>query len=199
LSWQRNPLIYGMVRKGDDITTAIQADFAVTDARTGATTVLGAIPLPPNPYGLGGVSGILNFIGEMTPEGDFIFPAISSRINPFTFQIEQYTVYIGTINVGNHGNGSNVTYEVLNIDASCDVYMDACVEAFRAYALNPAGREPSGGIQDWTLSPDGRYLYAFLGIENALLKIDLSTNTAFCTPGPNSNLGFHRNSWRTNR
>jgi hypothetical protein len=185
-----NPKIYGMVRKGDDITTAIQADFAVTDARTGATTVLGAIPLPPNPYGLGGVSGILNFIGEMTPEGDFIFPAISARINPFTFQIEQYTVYIGTINVGNHGNGSNVSYEVLNIEASCDVYMDACVEAFRAYALNPAGREPSGGIQDWTLSPDGRYLYSFLGIENALLKIDLSTNTAFCTPGPNSNLAF---------
>ncbi|MBK6363603.1 MAG: hypothetical protein IPF52_08915 [Saprospiraceae bacterium] len=179
-----------MVRKGDAITTAIRADFAITDARSGNTQVLGEIPLPPNPYGLGGVSGILNFIGEVTPQGNFLFPAISALINPFTFQIEQYTVYIGQIDVNNHGNGANVTYVPLTIDPSCDPYMEACVEAFRAYALNPAGREPSGGIQDWTLSPDGNSLYAFLGIENGLLRIDLPSRTAFCTPGPASNLAF---------
>ncbi|MBK9041748.1 MAG: T9SS type A sorting domain-containing protein [Saprospiraceae bacterium] len=185
-----NPRLFGMVRKGDAITTAIRADFAITDARSGNTQVLGEIPLPPNPYGLGGVSGILNFIGEVTPQGNFLFPAISALINPFTFQIEQYTVYIGQIDVNNHGNGANVTYVPLTIDPSCDPYMEACVEAFRAYALNPAGREPSGGIQDWTLSPDGNSLYAFLGIENGLLRIDLPSRTAFCTPGPASNLAF---------
>ncbi|MBK8079644.1 MAG: T9SS type A sorting domain-containing protein [Saprospiraceae bacterium] len=185
-----DPRLFGMVRKGDAITTAIRADFAITDARSGNTQVLGEIPLPPNPYGLGGVSGILNFIGEVTPQGNFLFPAISALINPFTFQIEQYTVYIGQIDVNNHGNGANVTYVPLTIDPSCDPYMEACVEAFRAYALNPAGREPSGGIQDWTLSPDGNSLYAFLGIENGLLRIDLPSRTAFCTPGPASNLAF---------
>ncbi|MFZ1702949.1 MAG: T9SS type A sorting domain-containing protein, partial [Saprospiraceae bacterium] len=54
----------------------------------------------------------------------------------------------------------------------------------------PNGREPSGGIQDWTLSADGNSLFAFLGIENALLRIDLNSNTAFCLPGTNANLAF---------
>ena len=185
-----NGELYGMIRKGDDITTAIRADFAKIDSKTGVTTVYGEIPLPPNPYGLGGVSGIMNFIGEVTPGGDYLFPAMSALINPFTFEIEAYKIYIGKIPVNNHGNGSNVSYTELTLDASCDVYMEACVVAFRNYALNPSGREPSGGIQDWTLDGSGNNLYAFLGIENALLRVDLATNTAYCTAGPGSNAGY---------
>ncbi|MEZ4910995.1 MAG: hypothetical protein R2774_09040 [Saprospiraceae bacterium] len=54
-----------------------------------------------------------------------------------------YTVYIGKLNLNNHGNGINVSYTVLDVLPSCKSYMDACVLAFQSYAINPQFGEPS--------------------------------------------------------
>ena len=181
------PHIYGMRMKGNSITDATRADLVQIDPRTGATVILGEIPQPPNPYGLTGTTGIMGYIGEATRGGKYYFPAVSALINPVTFAIIDYSIYLGEIDLNNHGNGGNVVYRAISILPTCRPYMDACVAAFQQYALNPGSREPSGGIQDWALSEDEQTLYSFFGIENALFRLNLGTMTTNCVAGPISN------------
>jgi hypothetical protein len=181
------PMLYGMRMPGTDPLNAIRANFTIIDPRTGSATVLNDIPLPPNPYGLTGISGIFNFVADVTADGYYVFPAAAALINPFTFEITSYTIYLGKIDLNNHGNGSNVTYTAINPDESCQAYLDACVEAFRVFAFDPSTGEPSGGIQDWAISPDGKELYSFFGIENGLFRLNLSDLSAGCVEGPTEN------------
>ncbi len=181
------PYIYGMKMVGTSITEAVRANFVRINPETAAIDILGEIPQPPNPYGITGTTGIMAFIADVSDEGVYYFPAVAALINPFTFEIVDYTIYLGKINVNNHGNGSNVTYTPLGVQSSCQAYMDACIAAFQAYALNPSGGEPSGGIQDWALSPDGQILYSFFGIENGLFSLDINTNSVSCVAGPSGN------------
>ena len=96
-----------------------------------------------------------------------------------TYEILDYTVYIGRIDLNNHGNGSNVSYEVLRVLRITKLYMDACVSAFQAYAFRSEHRiTHQDGIQDWALSSDGNTLYSFLGIEEWIVKMDLAGQTA---------------------
>ncbi|MBK9737327.1 MAG: hypothetical protein IPO92_21190 [Saprospiraceae bacterium] len=181
------PYIYGMKSLGNSITEAVRANLVRIDPRSGALTILGQIPQPPNPYGLTGTTGIMTYIGDVSAGGIYYFPAVAALINPFTFEIVDYTIYLGQIDLNNHGNGGNVTYAPITVLATCKPYLDACITAFQTYALNPAGREPSGGIQDWALSPDGTTLISFFGIENALFRLNVSDRTTSCLAGPASN------------
>ena len=182
-----SPFIYGMKMKGTSIEEAVKASFVKVDPRTAAVTILGEIPQPPNPYGPAGTTGIMAYIGEASKEGIYYFPAISTLINPSNFQIIDYTFYLGSIDLNNHGNGANVIYKPISILSTCKPYMDACIEGFKNFALDPSTQEPSGGIHDWALSPDGLTLYSFFGIENALFRLNLNTLTTSCLAAPLSN------------
>ncbi|MBK7806470.1 MAG: hypothetical protein IPJ51_09245 [Saprospiraceae bacterium] len=181
------PYIYGMKMRGNTITDALRANFVRINPETAALSILNEIPQPPNPYGLTGTTGIMAYIGEVSKEGIYYFPAVSALINPLTFSIVDYTIYLGSIDLNNHGNGSNVNYRVISVLPGCKPYMDACIEAFQRYALDPSGREPSGGIQDWALSEDGKTMYSYFGIENALFRMDMGTASTNCVAGPVSN------------
>ncbi|MBK9256010.1 MAG: hypothetical protein IPM42_11015 [Saprospiraceae bacterium] len=176
------PELYALRMPGTDPLSAIRANFTKINPLTGAATVLGEVPQPPNPYGVLGITGIINYVADISKEGIYYFPAVAAVINPFTFEIVNYTIYPGKIDVNNHGNGSNVSYEVMNVNPDCKPYIDACVEAFQRFALDPSTGEPSGGIQDWALNPDGTTFYSYFGIENALFTMDLATRTVSC-PG----------------
>ncbi len=177
-------LLYGMHRPGDSPLEAIRGYLTEIDTDSGESMILGEIPQPPNLYGATGVTGIFNYIGDIS-EGIYYFPAMTGLIDPITFDVIDYTIYIGKIDLSDHGNGSNVEYEILNVFNSCNTYLDACVVGFQSYALDPSNEEPSGGIQDWVI--EGDKIYGFLGIENGLLEIDLNTNTASCISGPVEN------------
>jgi predicted transcriptional regulator len=186
----RNPLIYGMKQLGTSITEVVRANFVTVDPITAKVNILGPIPQPPNPYGLLGTTGIMTFIGDISPAGIYYFPAISALIDPTNFSIIDYTFYLGSIDLNNHGNGSNVNYKIISILPNCKTYMDNCIEAFQRFALDPSTSEPSGGIQDWALSPDGETLYSFFGIENGLFRMNLNTATTSCLPGPAANAPY---------
>ncbi|MFZ1751177.1 MAG: T9SS type A sorting domain-containing protein [Saprospiraceae bacterium] len=130
------------------------------------------------------------YIGDVSKEGLYYFPAVSILINPTTFQINDYTVYLGILDLNNHGNGSNVVYRPISILSGCKPYMDACIDAFQRFALDPSSGEPSGGIQDWALSNDGLTLNSFFGIENALFKLDINTLSTNCIAGPLPNSAY---------
>ncbi|MBK9256011.1 MAG: hypothetical protein IPM42_11020 [Saprospiraceae bacterium] len=184
------PELYALRMPGTDPLSAIRANFTKINPLTGAATVLGEVPQPPNPYGVLGITGIINYVADISKEGIYYFPAVAAVINPFTFEIVNYTIYLGKIDVNNHGNGSNVSYEVMNVNPDCKPYIDACVEAFQRFALDPSTGEPSGGIQDWALNPDGTTFYSYFGIENALFTMDLATRTVSCLAGPAENEAF---------
>jgi len=181
--------IYGMQRLGNTQVDAIRGKLVKINPRTGVLDVMSEIPLPPNPYGLEGVTGIMTYIGDISKEGIYYFPAVSALINPLTFEVIDYTMYLGSIDLKS-GNGSNATYRPISVLATCKPYLDACVEAFQAYALDPSSREPSGGIQDWAFNTDESMLMSFFGIENALFRMNLSTATTSCIAGPSSNLVY---------
>ena len=186
----RTPFIYGMKMKGTSILDAVKANLVQIDPRNANINILGEIPQPPNPYGTLGTTGIMAYIGDASKDGKYYFPAVATFINPTTFQIVDYTVYLGTIDLNNHGNGSNVTYRPISILNICRPYMDTCIAAFQTFALNPGSQEPSGGIQDWALGEDESTLYSFFGIENGLFRLNLNTLTTNCTPAPASNGPF---------
>lgn len=150
-----------MKMKGTSIEDAVKANLVQINPNTANLIILGEIPQPPNPYGIAGTTGIMAYIGESSKDGKYYFPAVSALIDPLTFSILDYTMYLGVIDLNNHGNGSNVIYKPISILPACKPYMDACILAFQNYALNPASREPSGGIQDWALSSDEETLYSF--------------------------------------
>jgi hypothetical protein len=185
---QRNvPHLYGIKMKGNTIEDAVKGSLVVIDPRTANTTILGEIPQPPNIYGSVGRTGIMTYIGDIGKDGKFYFPAVATYINPATLRIIDYTMYLGVIDLNDHGSGSNVVYKPITISPNCKPYMDACIEGFQAFALNPASREPAGGIHDWALSPDGNTLYSFMGIENAMFRLDINTLITSCVSGPSSN------------
>ncbi|MFN8337405.1 MAG: hypothetical protein U0T36_00115 [Saprospiraceae bacterium] len=146
------PFIYGMKMKGNTIQDATKANLVQINPINGNLNILGEIPQPPNPYGAAGTTGIMAYIADASSSGKYYFPAISALVDPFSFSVIDYTVYLGTIDLNNHGNGANVTYRPIGITSTCKPYMDACVNAFQVYAANPVSREPSGGIHDWALN-----------------------------------------------
>ncbi|MBK9151480.1 MAG: hypothetical protein IPM26_10970 [Saprospiraceae bacterium] len=184
------PKLYAMRMPGTEPLNAVRAFFTEINPLTGAATVLSEIPQPPNPYGVLGITGIFNFVADISKDGYYYFPAAAAIINPFTFQIVQYKIYLGKIDLNNHGNGTNVTYSEINASADCQPYLDACVEAFRRFASDPSSGEPSGGIQDWAISPEGDALYSYFGIENGLFRLNLSDLTTSCIDGPAANGPF---------
>ncbi|MBK9256012.1 MAG: T9SS type A sorting domain-containing protein [Saprospiraceae bacterium] len=181
------PELYALRMPGTDPLSAIRANFTKINPLTGAATVLGEVPQPPNLYGQLGITGIINYVADISKEGIYYFPAVSALINPLTFEIIDYTIYLGKIDVNDHGNGANVSYEIISVLPNCKPYMDACIEAFQRFALDPSSGEPSGGIQDWALSPDGKTLYSYFGIENALFTLNLQNLAVSCQAGPESN------------
>jgi hypothetical protein len=186
----RNPQIYAMKQFGTSQLEAVRANFVTVNPVNATVNILGEIPQPPNPYGALGTTGIMTFIGDISASGIYYFPAVSALIDPTNFQIIDYTFYLGSIDLNNHGNGANVTYKIISILPNCKLYMDNCIAAYQRFALDPSTSEPSGGIQDWALSPDGETLYSFFGIENGLFRMNINTATTSCLAGPASNASF---------
>jgi hypothetical protein len=184
------PKLFALRMPGTDPQSAVRAHWTTINPLTGAATVLGEVPQPPNVYGQFGVTGIFNYVADISSDGIYYFPAAAALINPVTFEIIDYTIYLGRINVNDHGNGANVIYDPVSVLPNCKSYMDACVAAFRTFALNPQGQEPSGGIQDWAFGPDGRTLFSFFGIENGLFRLNTESRTISCMAGPEDNLPF---------
>jgi len=186
----KRPTIYGMEPKGISQTEVLRSNLVKINPETAEVEVLGEISQPNNPYGLIGVTGIMSQIGETTEEGHYLFPAVAVQINPQTLSITEYKLYLGDIDLNNHGNGSAVNYEEIQVAPGCKPIIDASIAAFQAYALDPTAQEPSGGIQDWAISPDGSTLYSFFGIENALFTLDVNTMEAQCKAAPASNAPY---------
>ncbi len=185
-----NTEIFGMQRLGDSQSDALRANFMVIDPNSGVTSNYGEIPMPQNPYGVNGTTGIISYVGDISHDGIFYFPAIAAEIDPSDLNITNYTIYLGKINLHELVNGLQVDYDVLNTDISCQSYMDNFISSFIAYVLDPTMEEPSGGIHDWALNPDNTQLISFLGIENVLFTIELETLSSNCIFGPNSNFAY---------
>ncbi|MEZ5048569.1 MAG: hypothetical protein R2766_02850 [Saprospiraceae bacterium] len=153
--------IYGMQRPGEDPINAVRANLVKINVETGVTEVLGEISQPMNIYGPTGVTGIFNYIADVTEDGHYLFPAMTALINPTNLEIIDYTVYLGDIDLNDENGLANVSYTPIAVLNSCNDYMAACVNAFQSFAINPNQKEPSGGIQDWVISPDGSKIYGF--------------------------------------
>ncbi|MEZ5048575.1 MAG: hypothetical protein R2766_02880 [Saprospiraceae bacterium] len=86
--------IYGMQRPGEDPINAVRANLVKINVETGVTEVLGEISQPMNIYGPTGVTGIFNYIADVTEDGHYLFPAMTALINPTNLKIIDYTVYL---------------------------------------------------------------------------------------------------------
>ncbi|MEZ5048568.1 MAG: hypothetical protein R2766_02845 [Saprospiraceae bacterium] len=115
---------------------------------------------------------------------------MTALINPTNLEIIDYTVYLGDIDLNDENGLANVSYTPIAVLNSCNDYMAACVNAFQSFAINPNQKEPSGGIQDWVISPDGSKIYGFLGIENGMMVLDLAGMTVSCVSGPAMNAQY---------
>ncbi len=169
-----------------------QVWFTETNISGGQVALIDTLPNPPVP--VAGPDQIA-FTGPSVHSGDvgggnFYFTGISGLLDTVTLTLVEVHLYIGTIPLGDVcalQNGLNVSYTEINLDAVCTGYFAAFAAQVSAY-LNGLISFPSGGFQDWAANNAGTTLYTFLGVENALMRIDVATGNATCTPGPASNV-----------
>ncbi len=168
--------------------------FTETNLSGGQIALIDTIPSPPLPGGPLGpnqvaFAGPSNHIGDVGND-TFYFNAISGVLDTLLDSLTEVHFYIGMIPVGSTcglQENLNVTYKEANFDAVCLGYLAAFAAQVQAY-LKGLISFPSGGIQDWAVDPTGTTLYAFLGVENGLMAIDIATGNASCIPGPASNV-----------
>ncbi len=167
--------------------------FAETNISGGQIALIDTIPAPPvsGPVGPNEVA----FSSPSIQLGDvgndmFYFNGVSGILDTVTNALREVKLYLGSIPLASTcglQQGLNVSYTEINLDAVCTGYYAAFIAQVVAY-LNGAISFPSGGIQDWAVDPTGTTLYAFMGVENALMAIDIASGNATCTPGPVSNV-----------
>ncbi len=167
--------------------------FAEVEPRTGQIFVMDTIPPPPKPMlppgDTVGISLVSVHVGDVAND-TFYFVAVSTIIDTVRDTVLDLRLFLGRIYVGSPcqlAAGFTPLYKPIQLDVSCLPYLllfQMRVDSFMRGLIS----FPSGGFQDWAATPDGDSLYAFMGVENALIGIDLATAIGSCIPGDVANV-----------
>lgn len=172
--------LYGM----NDTDTSGQPLLHRIDANG---TVFPLTELAPPPGIQGGA--VLSFAGEVNSNGEYLFPAVA--VNSI-FPAPSYTIYMGSANLAALNSPVHTPiYTQIFPDAVCANYLNIFVTQLLQYYNVPGSPAPSGGMQDWAISPiDGR-LWSYMGDERVLFNMDIPSGVATCLQTANTTLeGF---------
>jgi len=137
-----------------------------------------------------GITAVSVHVGDVAKD-TFYFVAVGAVIDTARDTVLDMRLFLGRIYVGSPcqlaASGITPLYKVINLEMNCFPYLNLFKMRIDSF-LRGLISFPSGGFQDWAATPDGDSLYAFMGVENALIGLDIATARGSCLPGDPSNV-----------